>query len=170
MIVVFLLCLLGQLPSASNQYRLYISPEEEEALLKTVWPPESDEFLEQLAQDMFGYSVNELLEHKHDLSQGQYSKMVTTWKKVKETEGFPKLVDASEKAIEAFYLFYGKAKEEGRDKVVRKEEVVRAVKNELSAIWYRLSSMERKIWKDLFPYAVHIEKLANIRRPIVFGA
>ncbi|KAK5986973.1 hypothetical protein GCK32_001436 [Trichostrongylus colubriformis] len=151
MIVVLLVCLLSKLQAYSRNLQADGLPE---------FTPESDKLLEQLAKDMFGYSVDELYEHKHNLSHDQYIKMVATWKKVKETEGIPKLFDASQNAINAFYLFDYKVKQP-------KEEVITTVKRNLSEIWWHLSPEEQKLWKEKFPFAANIEKLANNRHVLV---
>ncbi|KAK5972054.1 hypothetical protein GCK32_017136 [Trichostrongylus colubriformis] len=156
MIIVLLVCFLSELEAYSRNQQAEGPPD---------FTPESDGFLDQLAKDMYGYSVEEMLKMKALLygTRPYTDEMLTTMKKVDETKGSPKLYEASIKAIGAFHaLFHDKARK-------AKEEVVLTVKRNLTEIWWHLSEEEKKLWKEKFPYAAHIEKLANNRHIVMIG-
>ncbi|KAK5979299.1 hypothetical protein GCK32_015488 [Trichostrongylus colubriformis] len=88
MIIVLLVCFLSELEAYSRNQQAEGPPE---------FTPESDGFLDQLAKDMYGYSVEEMLKMKALLygTRPYTDEMLTTMKKVDETKGSPKLYEAS---------------------------------------------------------------------------
>ncbi|KAK5986971.1 hypothetical protein GCK32_001434 [Trichostrongylus colubriformis] len=148
MILVLLLCLLSELQAYERiQFIIDAKPTYEN------WPSESDDFLDQLTRDMFGYNVKDFLKLQPNVFSEEKKEGRDMLAKLRATNGFPRLNEASNEVIISFIML--------QDKGISSKALV---KTRLANLWEELTSEEQKQWKEKFPYAAFTEKLANIRK------
>ncbi|KAK5967770.1 hypothetical protein GCK32_016895 [Trichostrongylus colubriformis] len=145
MIVALLLCLLSELQAYERiQTKIDKNPVMEE------WAISSDEVLDQLTRNMYGYNIKDFLKSKPNVLSEEKKEGRDMIAKLISTKG--RLNEASNEVIISFIVF--------QDKGISSKALV---KTRLTDIWRELTSEEQKQWKEKFPYAALIEKL-NIMR------
>ncbi|KAK5971219.1 hypothetical protein GCK32_013165 [Trichostrongylus colubriformis] len=149
MVVVLLVCLLSQIQAYSR------SPDTLELTYEPHWTPESDEVLEQLSKDMFGYSVEDFQKHKTSVFSDENKEGRVCWLKWNRHMVLQNQIKLPTIGMFQVLISFMKFQDKGTRK---------ALKLHLTLIWGRLTSKEQKQWKEKFPYAAHIEKLYNISK------
>ncbi|KAK5981663.1 hypothetical protein GCK32_008073 [Trichostrongylus colubriformis] len=148
MILALLLCLLSELQAYSRNQRAVNQPVREE------WPASSDEVLDQLTRDMFGYRDYEDFRTNSPAVHNPANKVEENMMNILHaTKDFPGLYEPSDRVLISFLI--------NRNEGIPGKATL---KKELSDVWFRLSPNLQKQWKEKFPYAIHIEKLANMRQ------